>query len=659
MKAHELARELNISHSELVNFLRQRRLTRNVAAPLPPRAIDAARAQFRQSGGTLTKAAPQSRTVQLPPTLTVRELADAFSVDAADVIKKLMASGVLATTNQTVDFGTAETVGDEFGIKVEARPVADTVQTGDGTQQGVVTQTRQEFFSLEREDQGELEPRAPIVAVLGHVDHGKTSILDAIRKTHVASGEVGGITQRIGAYRVQTPEGDTVVFIDTPGHEAFTAMRSRGAQVTDLVVLVVAADDGVMPQTIEAIQHAKAAEVPIIVAVNKIDLEGANPDRVFQELTQNGVVPRQYGGETETVLVSARTGQGLDDLLTTIVLSAEILELKANPHRPAIGTVVDANVERGRGHVATVLVQNGTLRVGDDFVVGHIFGRVRALQDDRGAQIKEAGPATPVVVSGLSDLPGAGDIFQVVSSERTARQLAQQKLQEHRQQEMESGLGPRLTLEELGRRAQESEVKELNLVVKADMQGTLEAVLSSLQKIEDPVVTIKVVGSGVGAINESDVLLASVSRAIIIGFNSKPNTPAEKTADREQVEIRTYDIIYKLVEDVERAIRGMREPTYREVREGAVEVVMPISVPRAGRIAGCRVTEGKVSRGGVVKLVRNRQQIWQGPIRSLRHYKDDVREMSEGDECGIGLEGFDDFEPGDVMETYRLELEEI
>jgi translation initiation factor IF-2 len=659
MKAHELARELNISHSELVNFLRQRRLTRNVAAPLPPRAIDAARAQFRQSGGTLTKAAPQSRTVQVPPTLTVRELADAFGVDAADVIKKLMSSGVLATTNQTVDFGTAETVGDEFGIQVEPRPVADTVQTGDGTQAGVVTQTRAEFFSLDREDQGELEPRAPIVAVLGHVDHGKTSILDAIRQTHVASGEVGGITQRIGAYRVQTPEGDTVVFIDTPGHEAFTAMRSRGAQVTDLVVLVVAADDGVMPQTIEAIQHAKAAEVPIIVAVNKMDLEGANPDRVFQELTQNGVVPRQYGGETETVLVSARTGQGLDDLLTTIVLSAEILELKANPHRQAIGTVVDANVERGRGHVATVLVQNGTLRVGDDFVVGHIFGRVRALQDDRGVQIKEAGPATPVVVSGLSDLPGAGDIFQVVGSERTARQIAQQKLLEHRQQEMESGLGPRLTLEELGRRAQESEVKELNLVVKADMQGTLEAVLSSLQKIEDPVVTIKVVGSGVGAINESDVLLASVSRAIIIGFNSKPNTPAEKTAEREHVEVRTYDIIYKLVEDVERAIRGMREPTYRQVREGSVEVVMPISIPRIGRIAGCRVTEGKVSRGGVVKLQRNRQQIWEGPIRSLRHYKDDVREMSEGDECGVGLDGFDDFEPGDVMETYRLELEEI
>ncbi|MGH7922075.1 MAG: translation initiation factor IF-2 [Candidatus Dormibacteraceae bacterium] len=659
MKAHELARELNISHSELVNFLRQRRLTRNVAAPLPPRAIDAARTQFRQTGGTLTKTAAKPRTVQLPRTLTVRELADAFGVDAADVIKKLMTSGVLATTNQTVDFGTAETVGDEFGIKVEARPVEDVVQTGDGTDQGVVTQTRQEFFSLQGEDKEELEPRPPIVAVLGHVDHGKTSILDAIRQTHVASGEVGGITQRIGAYRVRTQEGETVVFIDTPGHEAFTAMRSRGAQVTDLVVLVVAADDGVMPQTVEAIQHAKAAEVPIVVAVNKIDLEGANTDRVFQELTQNGVIPRQYGGDTEAVLVSARTGQGLDDLLTTIVLSAEILELKANPHRLAIGTVVDANVERGRGPIATVLVQNGTLHVGDDFVVGHIFGRVRALQDDRGQQIKEAGPATPVVVSGLSDVPGAGDIFQVVAGERTARQIAQQKLQERRAQETQSGLGPRLTLEELGRRAQESEVKELNLVVKADMQGTLEAVLASLQKIEDPVVTIKVVGSGVGAINESDVLLADVSSATILGFNVRANGPAEKTAEREHVEIRSYDIIYKLIEDVERAARGMREPTYRRIREGAALVVMPISIPRLGKIAGCRVTEGKVSRGGVAKVLRGREELWEGPIRSLRHYKDDVREMSDGDECGIGLEGFDDFQPDDVLETYRLELEEI
>ncbi|MFZ0217255.1 MAG: translation initiation factor IF-2, partial [Candidatus Dormiibacterota bacterium] len=519
--------------------------------------------------------------------------------------------------------------------------------------------TRDELFSLERESKEELEPRPPIVAVLGHVDHGKTSILDAIRKTKVASGEVGGITQRIGAYTVDTPDGGKVVFIDTPGHEAFTAMRSRGAQVTDLVVLVVAADDGVMPQTIEAIQHAKAAEVPIVVAVNKIDKEGVNLDRVFQELASQGVVPRQYGGDTETVLVSAVTGQGLDDLLTTIVLTAEILDLKANPQRHAIGTVVDANLERGRGPVATVLVQNGTLRVGDDFVCGHIFGRVRALQDDRGRQIKEAGPATPVVVSGLSEVPSAGDIFQVVQSERMARQIAEQKQQERRTQDTQRELAPRLTLEELGRRAQEGEVKELNLVVKADMQGTQEAVLSSLHKIEDPVVTIKVVGSGVGAINESDVLLADVSSAIIIGFNVRANGAAERTAEREHVEIREYDIIYKLIEDVERAAKGMREPTYRQIREGRVEVIMPINVPRAGRIAGCRVVEGKVSRGGVAKLSRGREQIWEGPIRSLRHYKDDVREMSEGDECGIGLEGFDTFEAGDTMETFRLELEQI
>ena len=659
MKAHELARELNISPGELVNFLRQRRLTRNVAAPLPPRAIDAARAQFRQTGTTLTRTAVGERTVQLPATLTVRDLADRFGVNAVDVIKKLMQSGVMATTNQTVDYGTAEIVGDDFGIKVEPLPQEDRVATEDRGDGGVVTRTREELFSLAGEEEQELQPRPPIVAVLGHVDHGKTSILDAIRKTKVASGEVGGITQRIGAYRVQTADGDTVVFIDTPGHEAFTAMRSRGAEVTDMVVLVVAADDGVMPQTVEAIQHAKAAEVPIIVAVNKIDKEGANPDRVYQELAAQDVIPRQYGGDTETVLVSALTGQGLEDLLTTIVLSAQILDLKANPRRAAIGTVVDANLERGRGPVATVLVQNGTLRVGDDFVCGHIFGRVRALSDDRGQQIREAGPAMPAQVSGLSEVPSAGDIFQVVQSERVARQIADQKQQERRAQDTQRELAPRLTLEELGRRAHEGEVKELNLVVKADMQGTLEAVLVSLQKIEDPVVTIKVVGSGVGAINESDVLLADVSHAIIIGFNVRPNTPAERTADREHVEIREYDIIYKLIEDVERAAKGLREPTYQRIREGLVEVVTPINVPRAGRIAGCRVLEGRVTRGGVVRLLRGGEQIWEGPIRSLRHYKDDVREMTEGDECGIGLEGFDTFEAGDRMETYRLELEEI
>src|SRR3989440_336852 len=438
MKAHELARELGISQKELVNFLQQRRLTRNTAAPLAPGAIE-----------------------------------DVVAVESAE---------------------------------------------GQGD---VVTTSREELFSLANEDPAKLKPRPPIVTVLGHVDHGKTSILDAIRQTRVAAGEAGGITQRIGAYKIETADGHPVVFIDTPGHEAFTAMRARGAQVTDPVVLVVAADHGVMPQTIEAIHHARAAKVPIVVAINKIDKDNANPDRVHQQLAEQGIVTRHYGGEHECVHLSARTGKGIDDLLTTIVLSSDILELKANPDRNAIGTVVDAHLERGRGPVATVLVQAGTLKVGDDFVCGHIYGRVRALADDRGRSVTEAPPATPVVVSGMSEVPQAGDIFQVVGSEKAARQIALTKLTERRAQEAARDVAPRITLEDLARRAKEGEVKELSLVVKADAQGTLEALLTALQKIEDPVVAIKVVGQGVGAVSDSDLLLASVSSAIIVCFNLK------------------------------------------------------------------------------------------------------------------------------------------
>jgi translation initiation factor IF-2 len=659
MKAHELARELSISHNELLNFLRQRRLTRNPSAPLPPRAIEAARSQFGTTSAPRRPAVNGERKVVLPPTVTVKDLAERLGVGPVDVIKKLMQSSVMATINQVIDYGTAEIVADDFGFTVEPIASEDVVATEDGRDGGVATTTREELFSLAGEDPSKLVPRPPIVTVLGHVDHGKTSILDAIRQTRVASGEAGGITQRIGAYQVQTADGQTVVFVDTPGHEAFTAMRARGASVTDVVVLVVAADDGVMPQTVEAIQHAKAAEVPIVVAINKIDLPGANPDRVHAELAEQGIVTRHFGGEYECVHVSAKTGEGLEDLLTTIVLSAEILELKANPDRNAIGTVVDARLERGRGPVASVLVQNGTLKVGDDFVCGHIYGRVRALMDDRGRQVRSAPPATPVVVSGLSEVPSAGDIFQVVGSEKSARQIALQKQQEKRTQEATRESAPRLTLEELARRAQAGEVKELNLVVKADMPGTLEAVLGSIRKIEDPVVTIKSVGSGVGAINESDVLLASVSSAILIGFNVRANGAAERAAERDKVEIRSYDVIYKLTEDVERAAKGLREPTYKQVWEGRVEVVMPIRIPRQGIIAGSRVVEGRVSRDGYAKLTRGREQIWEGRIRSLKHYKEDVREMTAGDECGVGLEGFEGFQAGDVLETFRLELEEI
>jgi translation initiation factor IF-2 len=663
MRAHELARELNISQKELVNFLQQRRLTRNPSAPLSPAAIEAARHAL-SSTAVATKIAPTGdRKIQLPPNVSVKDLSDQLGVGAVEVIKKLMQNGLMATINQVIDFDTASIVADEFGVTVEPIAAGETVaieQQGGASDGKVTVTSRDEFFSsLGREDASKLISRPPIVTVLGHVDHGKTSILDAIRQTRVAAGEAGGITQRIGAYKIETADGKPIVFIDTPGHEAFTAMRARGAQITDVVVLVVAADDGVMPQTIEAIQHAKAAKVPIIVAINKIDKDNANIDRVHAELAERGIVTVHYGGEYECVHVSARTGQGLDDLLTTIVLTTEIEDLKANPDRNAIGTIVDAHIERGRGPVATVVVQSGTLRVGDYFVVGHIYGRVRALADDRGQSVQDAGPATPVVVSGLEEVATAGDIFQVVNSEKSARSIALAKLQEKRTNEAAAVGTPRITLEELARRATEGEVKELNLVIKADAQGSLEALRGALQKIEDPVVAIKIVGEGVGAVTDSDVLLASVSNAIIVCFNLKPTPAAEKAAEREKVEVRYYDVIYKLTEDVERAAKGLREPTYRQVHEGRVEVLMPIKIPRIGMIAGSRVLDGKVSRGGWVKLSRGGNQIFEGRITSLKHFKEDVREMAAGQECGIGLDGFDTFETGDTMETFRLEREEL
>jgi translation initiation factor IF-2 len=663
MRAHELARELNISQKELVNFLQQRRLTRNPSAPLSPAAIEAARHAL-SSTAVATKIAPTGdRKIQLPPNVSVKDLSDQLGVGAVEVIKKLMQNGLMATINQVIDFDTASIVADEFGVTVEPIAAGETVaiEQDGGPGDGKVTVTsREEFFSsLGREDASKLISRPPIVTVLGHVDHGKTSILDAIRQTRVAAGEAGGITQRIGAYKIETADGKPIVFIDTPGHEAFTAMRARGAQVTDVVVLVVAADDGVMPQTIEAIQHARAAKVPIIVAINKIDKDNANVDRVHAELAEQGIVTVHYGGEYECVHVSARTGAGLDDLLTTIVLTTEIEDLKANPDRNAIGTIVDAHLERGRGPVATVLVQSGTLRVGDYFVVGHLYGRVRALADDLGRPVTEAGPATPVVVSGLEEVATAGDILQVVNSEKSARGIALAKLQEKRTNEAAATSSPRITLEELARRAVEGDVKELNLVIKADAQGSLEALRGALQKIEDPVVAIKVVGEGVGAVTDSDVLLASVSNAIIVCFNLKPTPAAEKAAEREKVEVRYYDVIYKLTEDVERAAKGLREPTYRQIHEGRVEVLMPIKIPRLGNIAGSRVLDGKVSRGGWAALSRGGNQIHEGRITSLKHFKEDVREMTAGQECGIGLDGFDTFEVGDTMETFRLEREEL
>src|SRR5438270_6839085 len=547
MRAVELARELGINQKELVNFLQQRKLTRNVNAPLSPKALEAARRQFATNVAVKAQSTGERKS-ELPQSVSVKDLAENLGIAPVEVQKKLISMGTMATINQVIDFETASIVADEFGATVEPIAAGESVAAvqEDGAGEGKVHLTsREEFFSsLAREDASSLQARPPVVTVLGHVDHGKTSILDAIRKTRVASGEAGGITQRIGAYKIETEDGHPIVFIDTPGHEAFSAMRARGAQVTDLVVLVVAADDGVMPQTVEAIQHARVAKVPIIVAINKIDKDNANVDRVHQELAEQGIVTRHYGGEYECVHVSARTGQGIEDLLTTIVLASDILELKANPARNAIGPIVDARLERGRGPVATVLVQAGTLKVGDDFVCGHIYGRVRALADDRGRSVTEAAPATPVVVSGMGEVPQAGDIFQVVGSEKTARQIALTKLTERRAQEAARDFTPRVTLEDLARRAKEGEVKELSLVVKADAQGTLEALLAALQKIEDPVVAIKIVGQGVGAVSDSDLLLASVSNAIVVCFNLKPTPSSTAAAERAKVEVRYYDVIY-------------------------------------------------------------------------------------------------------------------
>lgn len=528
------------------------------------------------------------------------------------------------------------------------------VAVGDEDESTVRLTVRSELFSTEGEDPKNLQPRPPVVTVMGHVDHGKTSLLDAIRETRVAAGEAGGITQRIGAYVVET-RGRRAVFLDTPGHEAFTAMRARGAQVTDVAVLVVAADDGVMPQTIEAISHARAAQVPILVAINKIDKEGANPERVKQELAEHGLVPEAWGGKTVVVEVSAKLRRGLDDLLDMILLVADLQELKANGNRPAVGTIIDAHLEKGRGPIATVLVQTGTLRVGDNFVVGAIHGKVRALLNAQNKKMKEAEPATPVVVAGLPEVPTAGDIFQVVSSEKVARTIAQQRadIKRHATQQTVR----RTTLADLSSQIEKGELKDLNLVIKADSNGSLEALRGAIQKIQDPKVRVKIVFEGVGAVTESDVLLAAVSTAPIIGYNVKPDAAAIKGAEREKVDIRTYEVVYNVTDDIARAIKGMYEPVFVQVFEGKAEVLKPIRVPKVGIIAGSKVTEGKVSRGSVFKLYRGKDLLKEGKIATLKRFKDDAREVSAGLECGIGLDGFEDVQEGDLLEVYALQRE--
>jgi translation initiation factor IF-2 len=546
----------------------------------------------------------------------------------------------MMTINSTLDTEVARDIAKDFGADVEMRSFEEELVSAEGEE------SRPE----------DLVPRAPVVTVMGHVDHGKTSLLDAIRETKVAEREAGGITQHIGAYHVDVGDGRSVVFLDTPGHEAFTLMRARGAKVTDVVVLVVAADDGVMPQTKEAIDHANAASVPIVVAINKIDKAEANADNVKRELAELNLIPEDWGGQTVMVPVSAKKRQNLDQLLEMILLSTDILELKANPKRSASGTVLEAKLDRGRGPVATVLVQDGTLHVGDNFIAGPVVGRVRALIDDRGRSVKAAPPATPVEVLGLTSLPQPGDPFQTVADAAKARQIATFRQTQAKERAL-GAKGGRLTLESLREQIAEGSVKELPIVVKADVQGSAEVLANTLTKLSDDRVKIRIIRSGVGAINESDVLLASASNAIVVGFDVRPDRNAQDMAEREEVDVRLHSVIYNVTEEIKKGMAGLLEPTFKEVRIGTAEVREVFRVPKVGAIAGCMVTDGRITRAGEsqARLLRDNVVVFEGRIASLRRFKDDVGEVKSGFECGIGLERFNDLKEGDVIEVFTME----
>jgi len=579
------------------------------------------------SGGTATP----SKSVSLPSQITVRELAELLGATPIDIIKDLMKRGVMAAINQAVEYKIAAAVA--AGMGFQARPLEEP--------EAVVER------AVEEEAGENLKPRPPVVTVMGHVDHGKTSLLDAIRKTNVTAQEAGAITQHIGAYQVDV-NGQKITFIDTPGHEAFTAIRARGATVTDIAVLVVAADDGVMPQTLEAIDHAKAAKVPIIVAINKIDLPAANPDRVKQQLAQHGVLIEEYGGDVIAVPVSAKTGQGLNDLLENILLVAEISELKADPDRPAEGTIIECEKDPSRGPMATVIVQKGTLRVGDAVVAGETWGKVKAMFDYNGKRVSEATPSMPVEVMGLDSVPRAGDVIRVVASEREAREMAE------RARLSAEAASRRVTLEAISGEIAAGKAKELNVVVKADADGSLEAIRKSLERLSSPEVRVNVIHTGVGNVSESDVLLAAASEAIIVSFNVKAEPGAKRQAESEGIDLRNYRIIYELIEDIEKAVKGLMEPVTAEVVDGHAEVRAIFRV-KGGRIAGCMVTDGVIRRNSLLRVLRGGEVIATSRVASLRRFQEDVREVSAGLECGVGVEKFSDFQEGDVLEAYHIE----
>jgi translation initiation factor IF-2 len=594
-------------------------------------------------GGGSQQPAPQKKVLETPSkitftdTLQVGELAKKLNKDTSEIIKKLMGLGIMATINQELDKEAIELIAADYDVEVEEEIIVD--------------ETEFENYEIVDEEK-DMQVRPPVVTIMGHVDHGKTTLLDAIRNTKVTAGEAGGITQHIGAYQI-TNNGKQITFLDTPGHAAFTTMRARGAQVTDITILVVAADDGVMPQTVEAINHAKAAEVPIIVAVNKMDKEAANPDRVMQELTEHGLVSEAWGGDTIFVNVSAIKGDGIDDLLEMINLVSEVEELKANPNRTAAGTVIEAQLDKGRGSVATLLVQSGTLNVGDPIVVGHTFGRVRAMVNDLGRRVKSVGPSTPVEITGLNDVPQAGDLFMVFADEKKARQVGESRFK--KQQDAQRKESSKLNLDDLFNQIKEGDIKDINVIIKGDVQGSVEALAGSLQKIDVEGVKVKIIHSGVGAINEYDIMLASASNAIVIGFNVRPDAGAKRTADAEKVDVRLHRIIYNVIEEIESAMKGMLDPEFEEKVIGQVEVRTTFKVSKVGTIAGCYVTDGKITRDSTVRLIRDGVVSYEGKIDALKRFKDDAKEVSAGYECGITLEKFNDIKEGDIIEAYIME----
>ena len=591
----------------------------------------------RTSREELVTEQEESNIIKVPEFISVAELARLMEVEPNEVIKKCMELGMLVSINQRLDMDTIIMVADEFGYEVE--------------QEELYGQDLIEELEEEEEDESQLVERPPVVTIMGHVDHGKTSLLDYIRSSNIVAGEVGGITQHIGAYVVEV-DGKKVTFLDTPGHEAFTAMRARGAQITDIVILVVAADDKVMPQTIEAINHARAANVPIIVAINKIDKPNANPELIKKQLSENGILVEEWGGKYPVAEISAKTGQNIDHLLELIILQAELLELKANPNRPAKGVIIESQLDKGRGPVATVLVQNGTLHIGDPVIVGPVFGKVRAMFDERGRPVKEAPPSTPVQVLGFDDVPISGDVLHAVQSERIAREISNKRKQLKREHEFRQAT--HITLDEFSKRMREKSIKELKLIVKADVQGSVEALSDALLKLSNKDVSVNVIHKGVGAITETDVLLASASDAIIIGFQIRPNSKAWEVAEREKVDIRTYSIIYDAINDVKSALEGMLEPEEKEELLGIAEVRQVFRIPKVGNVAGCYVQSGRINRNDQVRVVRDGKIIYEGELASLRRFKDDVREVAAGFECGLSIDGFNDIKIGDSIEAFQI-----